>query len=113
MTAAAIADTVRALGHAVERVSKATEALAELDRSDFDLIVLDIFLPDVRGDRLIPRVRRIKPEIAIVTMTGYNSRELERKIRKLGILYYIIKPVCTKDLSDLFKHVSHRMNKTP
>jgi len=52
--------------------------------------------------------KAIRPEIRIVTLTGYNSRELEMKIRKQGIIYYMIKPIDTKILKALVDHISQK-----
>jgi response regulator of citrate/malate metabolism len=63
-------------------------------------VLLEVFLPDVQaGDlipqmkRIIPQMKRIRPDVIIIAMTGLNSRELEQKIRRQGILYYMIKPL--------------------
>lgn len=111
-TATGIAKLIEGVGHGAQSTTNAKDALAKLAERNFDVVVLDICLPEVCGDRLIGEVRRLNPEVGIITMTAYNSRELEREIRKLGILYYIIKPVYVRDLADLLNHISSRMGRT-
>ena len=48
---------------------------------------MDIFLPDVKGYDLIPIIRRHLPNIDVITMTGYNTRELESIVRQQDILF--------------------------
>jgi DNA-binding NtrC family response regulator len=83
---------LRSWGHRSEICSAGKKALARVRDSFFDLVLLDIFLPDIQAVELIPQVKQMRPDVRIITMTGYNSRELELKIRRLGILYYMIKP---------------------
>jgi DNA-binding response OmpR family regulator len=81
------------------------EALQLFAKNSFDLILLDIMLPDYKGYDLIPKFKSIDPEINIITMTGHNSRKLEQKVRKQGILYYMVKPIETKNLKLLLDHI--------
>jgi DNA-binding response OmpR family regulator len=108
----AFAQTLRAMlarwDHGVEIAASGENALERLRRSEFDLILLDIFLPDLKGYELIPHFKEIRPDIGIVTMTGHNSRELEMRIRRLGILYYMIKPFETRFLRSLLEHIAQR-----
>lgn len=81
------------------------EALGKFTEFAFDLILLDIMLPDYKGYDLIPKFKSIDSKIDIITMTGHNSRELEKKVRNEGILYYMVKPVETKNLKLLLDHI--------
>jgi len=55
-------------------------------------MLLDIYLPDCKGHELIPKFKEARPDMGIVTITGYNTRELELEVRQQGILYYMVKP---------------------
>jgi len=103
-----IAGIIKAWDHRVEVSGTGKDALEKVRKKDFDLVLLDIFLPDIQGYELIPQFKKLCPEIGIVTMTGYNSRELEMKVREQGILYYMIKPFEMKDLQSLLDHVSQK-----
>jgi AmiR/NasT family two-component response regulator len=39
-------------------------------------------------------------------MTGESSRELEKRVRKAGVLYYMVKPIETQNLKLLLEHLS-------
>ena len=99
---------IREWGHRVENADSCKDALEKVRQKRFDLILLDIFLPDGKGHHLIPQIKELWPEIGIVTMTGYNSRELEMSVREQGILYYMIKPFETKWLQSLLDHISQK-----
>lgn len=95
-------------GYNSESANSGKEALKILSIKDFDLILLDIMLPDYKGYDLIPKFKNINPKISIITMTGHNSRELELKVRGQGILYYMVKPIETKNLKLLLDHIKNK-----
>ena len=103
-----IAGIIKAWDHKVEVSGTGKDALEKARRKHFDLVLLDIFLPDCKGHDLIPQLRDIWPDRGIVTMTGYNSRELELEVRQQRILYYMIKPFETKHLKTLLDHISRK-----
>jgi two-component system response regulator HydG len=102
---------IRQWGYRVENADTCKNALMKVKETRFDLILLDIFLPDGKGHELIPRIKELWPTVGIVAMTGYNSRELEREIRKQGILYYMIKPFGTGCLKELLDHISRKSDR--
>ncbi len=92
-------------GYSSESAGTGKLAIQKFTESLFDVILLDIMLPDYKGYDLIPKIKTINPEVHIITMTGYNSRELEQKVRKQGIIYYMVKPIETDNLKLLLEHL--------
>jgi DNA-binding NtrC family response regulator len=107
-TAAAMTESMETWGHQVEISTIGKDALAKVKEKKFELVLLDIFLPDCRGHDLIHRFKEMRRNIGIVTMTGYNSRELELEVRQQGIHYFLTKPVQTKILKEIVDHISKK-----
>jgi DNA-binding NtrC family response regulator len=107
-----LAEIIHRWGYGVENAGTCKHALMKISENRFDLVLLDVFLPDGKGHELIPRIRELWPTVGIITMTGYNSRELETEIRKQGVLYYMIKPFNTKCLKDLLDHIAQKQYKS-
>ncbi|MBN2125389.1 MAG: response regulator [Deltaproteobacteria bacterium] len=101
-----LTEVLEGWGHRVEWAGTAKEAGERFARRIPDLVLLDIFLPDARGDDLIPWFRECSPEIQIISITGYNSRELELRVRQQGVLFYMIKPIEINDLRSLLEYLS-------
>ena len=99
-------------GHNVDMADTCAETLIKSEVKLYDLVILDIFLPDGEGYELIPRLKVLWPDIRIVAMTGFNTLELEKKIRRLGIIYYMTKPIIVNDLKSIVEHIDHRIQKT-
>ncbi len=103
-----IKQIIESWGHIAKITTSGKEALEKLSENSFELILLDIFLPDIKGHNLIPLFKIISPQIGIVTMTGQNSRELEKEIRSQGILYYMTKPFESKNLKAIIDHMKNK-----
>ena len=78
---------------------------------EFDLALLDIMLPDGFGYDFIPEIKKSQPDLKIITMTGHSTPEMEKRVRKHGIAYYMAKPVNFKELKDIVDHISRKSKK--
>lgn len=103
-SAEAIQKQIDALGHGAEIAPTGQDALKMVKGNGFDLILLDIYLPDCLGHELIPKFREMRADIGIVTITGYNSRELEQEVRQKGILFFMIKPFNLNEMKEILNH---------
>ncbi|MCP4163369.1 MAG: response regulator [Deltaproteobacteria bacterium] len=79
-----------------------------LKQINFDLIILDIVLPDYHGADLIPLLKSIQSNVEIIAMTRHNTRKLELMIRNLGVIYYIIKPFDMNIITRILAHMKKR-----
>lgn len=110
-TAASIRTSIEGWNHDVETLITCRETIKRAKEKKFDLVLLDIFLPDGQGHRLIPQLKCSNHHMGIVTMTGYNSRELELEVRQQGISFYLIKPFSIKELKGILDHMEKRKRK--
>ena len=89
------------LGYEVVPMMDSQEALelfrAQPDR--FDLVVTDMTMPNLTGDKLALELMAIRPNIPIVLCTGYSERITEMKAKELGIREYVSKPFALNDLA--------------
>jgi hypothetical protein len=68
------------------------EALAELRRSKFDLLLADLMMPNMDGIALLKAAREIDPDLAGIIMTGAGTITTAVEAMKAGALDYILKP---------------------
>lgn len=94
--------------HTAEIAQTGTEALEIIKKEMFDLILLDIFLPDTVAYDLIPRLKTEWSGMEIITMTGHSSRDVEKKVRSHEILYYMVKPVDLAELENIIQHMNKK-----
>jgi len=66
---------------------------------EFDLVITDMAMPNMPGDRLSTELSKIRPGIPILLCTGFSEAMSEEKAASLGIKGFLLKPIVTQDLS--------------
>lgn len=59
-------------GHRVVVSREAREGLRTLEREPFDLVIVDIFMPEMDGLETINQVHRLRPALPVIVMSGYQ-----------------------------------------
>ena len=81
--------------------SNASDALRELVKKPFDLIVTDIEMPGLTGLDIIPEMKKLRPEASIIVMTSFRNEEVHRRSLEKGAGGYLEKPIHIKKLETL------------
>jgi len=95
------------LGYTVETISSPLEAL-DIFREypeKFDLIVIDMTMPEMTGDKLASHILTIRPEIPIILATGYSDRISREEAFHIGIKGYYEKPLTIQPFSKIVREV--------
>jgi len=71
----------------------------------FDLVITDISMPNMSGDKLAVELIKIRPDIPILLCTGYSENMTDEKIKSLGIKGLLKKPIVIKDLAQKIRDV--------
>ena len=81
-----VAMFVMCVGHVAESVAGGAEALEKLERSEFDVVLTDLLMPDMNGEQLAQEIKKRQPDLPVVLMTGRPpeefSPEIARTLRK-------------------------------
>ncbi len=85
-------------GYQVQVVGSGEEALKACSEGEFQVVVMDLVLPDIMGTEVLARVRERDPEIAVIMVTAYASMESAISALKAGAYDYIKKPIVKEDL---------------
>jgi two-component system chemotaxis response regulator CheY len=85
----------------VTEAEDGVEALAELKKEKYDLILSDLYMPNMDGLELLKAVRsdRDLKNIPFIIMTINKKKESLKEALEAGLNDYLIKPVTTNDLS--------------
>ena len=88
-------------GHTLEAAASTADAIMMLARDAYDLIILDVNMPDVPGTRVIEFVRQNAQlrHIPIVVISA--NATCRRKAQALGVTGFLLKPVTLGDLVSL------------
>lgn len=75
------------------------ECLEQLERQrDIKLVLLDIKMPKQNGLEVTREIKRLRPDIKIIIVTGYASPEIAQEAMSFGADDYIPKPFETKEI---------------
>jgi excisionase family DNA binding protein len=74
-------------------VGTGEDALAALAKQKFDFCFLDLQLPDITGDEIYKRAKKVDPALPIVIITGHPDSEMLDNILKLGPVTVLKKPL--------------------
>ena len=77
------------------------EALETIKKNpqDFDIVITDMTMPELPGDELSFRIKKIRPDIPILLCSGFTDIMTEKTAYEKGINVFLMKPVEFKDLS--------------
>lgn len=85
-------------GYQVETAAGGEEGLAKAKEHCFDLILIDIKMPDMDGVELLQAVRNLSPDTVYIIITGYATLELAVRTTKLGAYDFVTKPFTPDEL---------------
>ena len=92
----------------VEEAEDGKRGFEKIKNEDYDLVLCDIKMPKMNGEELLEAVKKIKPEIPIVMISGHGDLETAVNTMRLGAFDYISKP---PDLNRLLNTVRNALDK--
>jgi two-component system NtrC family response regulator len=85
-------------GHKVRTAENVTEALEELKRTSFELVLTDLRMPGHSGLDLLKEVRRLYPRTQVVVLTAFGTVENAVEAMQAGAYHYVTKPLNFNEL---------------
>jgi two-component system nitrogen regulation response regulator NtrX len=92
----------------VEEAEDGVQGLEKIKNTDYDLVLCDIKMPKMDGEELLEAVKKIKPEIPMVMISGHGDMETAINTMRLGAFDYISKP---PDLNRLLNTVRNALDR--
>ncbi|MBJ6362677.1 response regulator [Paenibacillus sp. GCM10012307] len=78
----------------------AIDAIEMIEKNPPDLIITDIFMPEMSGIEFAKRIKQSHPGIRFIILTGYEKFEYAKEAVSLGISSYLVKPVLPEELQE-------------
>jgi DNA-binding NtrC family response regulator len=92
----------------VEDAEDGIQGLEKIKNNDYDLVLCDIKMPKMDGVEVLEAVKKIKPEIPMVMISGHGDMETAIQTMRLGAFDYISKP---PDLNRLLNTVRNALDR--
>jgi two-component system, OmpR family, response regulator len=88
--------------------SSSLDALRLVEENVFDVVVLDVRMPDIGGLEMLRKIRGKHPEVEVVLMSGHGSIENVEEGARLGAFEYLQKPVEIEDLVSVIQRAQSK-----
>lgn len=91
---------LRAEGYRTFPATTAQEAVEVSARTRFDLVLLDLLLPDGNGLEVLRVLKEMNPEVQVIVMTAFGSSDTVRTAMEMGAFEYFTKPFDCREFCD-------------
>ncbi len=107
-------DLLQRLGYRVTVRTSSIEALElfKVRPDRFDLVVTDLTMPGMTGDRLVREMRKSNPSIPIILCTGFADKLNEKKAEELGVAI-LVKPIARREFAVTIRELLGSSRKKP
>src|ERR1700726_3127320 len=86
------------MGHEVRTTGNASTLWRWVSDGEGDLVITDVVMPDENGLDLIPRIKKVRPELRIIVMSAQNTLLTAVKAAERGAFEYLPKPFDLREL---------------
>jgi CheY-like chemotaxis protein/HPt (histidine-containing phosphotransfer) domain-containing protein len=95
------------LGHIVTKASSGIEAIGFTEQADFDLVFMDIQMPDMNGIETTLAIRKTGNQIPVIGLTAHATPHERQEYLDAGMADVLIKPVRMQNLKSVIRRVDH------
>jgi excisionase family DNA binding protein len=88
-------------------VGTAKNAISSLRKQKFDLMFLDLQLPDAPGDQVYKTAKEINPDLNVIVITGYPDSEMLDRILQISPVTVLKKPLKIEQLNQTVRILGH------
>jgi DNA-binding NtrC family response regulator len=98
-----LAERMRSRGMEVATSNSGGDALDLVESEPYDVVVLDLQMPGMDGIEVLERIKKRKPDIQVVLLTGHATVEKGVEAMKHGALEFLEKPIDLSKLSEVIQ----------
>lgn len=88
----ALAERMRLRDIDVSATVSAKEALRRVEKESFDAVVLDLKMPEMEGLEVLKAIKKKRPEVQVILLTGHGTVQKGVEAMKLGAIDFLEKP---------------------
>jgi CheY-like chemotaxis protein len=96
-------------GYSVVEATGGDEAISLLRENDYDILILDLRMPEGSGLDVLRFVQETSPGMHIVALSGYFDLELMKECKELGATFTLRKPYDLQELSAILSYMEMMM----
>ncbi len=105
-----VEELLKECGHEVVLANDGSEALEKLKQGNFDVVLMDVRMPNMSGDEAVRKIRQgyegVDPDIPVIALTAYALKQNRERFGSAGFTSYLTKPLDIRKLEDHLKRIS-------
>ncbi|MCI4625969.1 MAG: response regulator [Candidatus Magnetoovum sp. WYHC-5] len=109
-----IKEVLQRAGYHTDIAHNGMLAIEKVNTADFDMVLLDLIMPGIKGMDLLTELRRIRPKVKVIMITAFATIDNAVEAIKKGAVEYISKPFKTNELltivNRIFEELSFEQN---
>lgn len=105
-----LVETVTRSGYDCTPVFSAEEAMEQLAKHSYDIILSDLKMNRMDGIALLDQIKKVTPDTVVVIMTAYGTVEKAVQAMKLGAYDFLLKPVLPETLEHMLSRISETLS---
>lgn len=94
-----LGERMQVRGMEVKTSASAMQALETLEKESFDVIILDLMMPEMDGLEALKRIKHNRPELQVILLTGHGTIEKGVEAMRLGAMDFVEKPADLETLA--------------
>ncbi|NNG00183.1 MAG: response regulator [Desulfobacteraceae bacterium] len=98
-----MAERLQTRGMDVTTVDKADEAFEKIQAEDYDAVILDFLMPGMNGIEALKALKKKRPDLQVILLTGHATIEKSVEAMKLGAVDFLEKPADIEALTEKIK----------
>lgn len=106
-----IGDILKDEGHKVFKSDSGLKGLSICEKNKIDIALVDIWMPVLNGVDLLAKIKKIKPEIEVIMISGHANMDMVLKSIKLGAFDFIEKPPSLQKIITVINRALKRQKK--
>lgn len=96
-------------GYSIKFALSGEEGLEKAEKEIFDVIIVDLKMPDMSGMDIVKTIRQKQPDVALIMITGYASVPTAVEAMKLGAQEYLPKPFTPDEITQVVEKALERV----
>jgi len=98
-----ILDWLSAQGYRTAAVERGSDALLAVAEDNIRLVIVDLSLQEPSGAKTVEILRKIRPRLPVIVLSGDHSIETGRQVLQHGVFYYLLKPFDLRELDQVVR----------
>jgi len=98
-----ILDWLSAQGYRTAAVERGSDALLAVAEDNIGLVIVDLSLQEPSGAKTVEILRKIRPRLPVIVLSGDHSIETGRQVLQHGVFYYLLKPFDLEELDQVVR----------